>query len=70
MLSLIDNETQYFVAESTKTLDIAGSGKSEKDEDDLWLDLAVSVVFLKARAMLMASSAPPCQKLADCANTR
>lgn len=44
MLSLIDKETQYFVAESTKTLDVAGSGKSEHEGDELWLDLAVSIV--------------------------
>ena len=46
MLSLIDKETQYFIAESTKTLDIGGSGKSERDGDELWLELAVSIVNL------------------------
>lgn len=45
MLSLIDKGTQYFIAESTKTLDINGSGQSEADGDGLWLELAVSGIL-------------------------
>lgn len=41
MLSLIDKETQYFVAESTKTLDLGGSGESELEGDGCWLELGV-----------------------------
>ena len=34
--SLIDRQTQYFVAESTKTLDLANNNKSEEEGDGLW----------------------------------
>ncbi|OJD30098.1 sensor histidine kinase response [Diplodia corticola] len=36
LISLIDRETQYFVAESTKTLDLADSDQSEVPEDAIW----------------------------------
>lgn len=38
--SVIDRETQYFIAESSKTLDLADTSKSEKEGDDLWLGCA------------------------------
>lgn len=38
--SVIDQETQYFIAESTKTLDLADTSRSEKEGDDLWLGCA------------------------------
>lgn len=37
---MIDRETQYFIAESTKTLDLADTLKSEKEGDSLWLGCA------------------------------
>ena len=37
MISLIGQDTQYFVAESTKTLDLADDNKSEEEGDGLWL---------------------------------
>lgn len=37
---MIDRETQYFIAESTKTLDLADTSKSEKEGDILWLGCA------------------------------
>ena len=36
MISLIDREKQYFVAESTKTLDLIDTNKSEIEGDGLW----------------------------------
>ncbi|KAL1641765.1 hypothetical protein SLS58_005804 [Diplodia intermedia] len=36
LISLIDRETQYFVAESTKTLDLANSDESEDPGDAIW----------------------------------
>ncbi len=36
MISLIDRENQYFVAESTKTLDLVNNNKSEVEGDGLW----------------------------------
>lgn len=36
MISLIDREKQYFVAESTKTLDLINNNKSEVEGDGLW----------------------------------
>lgn len=36
MISLIDREKQYFVAESTKTLNLDNSNKSEEEGDGLW----------------------------------
>ncbi|CAD6578204.1 MAG: hypothetical protein ASARMPRED_008641 [Alectoria sarmentosa] len=36
MISLIDREKQYFVAESTKTLDLVNNNKSEEAGDGLW----------------------------------
>ena len=37
---MIDLETQYFIAESTKTLDLADTSKSENEGDGLWLGCA------------------------------
>jgi len=37
---VIDRETQYFIAESTKTLDLLDTSKSEKEGDGLWLGCA------------------------------
>ena len=34
--SLIDRQTQYFIAESTKTLDLVNNNKSEVEGDGLW----------------------------------
>ena len=34
---MIDRDTQYFLAESTKTLDLADTSKSDKEGDGLWL---------------------------------
>ncbi|KAK0618709.1 Autoinducer 2 sensor kinase/phosphatase LuxQ [Lasiodiplodia hormozganensis] len=36
IISLIDRETQYFVAESTKTLELANSDESEDPDDAVW----------------------------------
>ncbi|KAF6217895.1 hypothetical protein HO133_006307 [Letharia lupina] len=36
MISVIDREKQYFVAESTKTLDLVNNSKSEEEGDGLW----------------------------------
>lgn len=36
MVSVIDRETQYFVAESTKTLDLVDNQKYEVEGDSLW----------------------------------
>lgn len=36
MISLIDRQKQYFVAESTKTLDLVNNAKSEEEGDGLW----------------------------------
>jgi hypothetical protein len=36
MVSVIDREKQYFVAESTKTLDLVDSQKYEVEGDSLW----------------------------------
>lgn len=36
LVSLIDRETQYFVAESTKTLDLADSDEFEEPDDAIW----------------------------------
>jgi len=38
--SVIDRETQYFIAEATKTLDLADSQKYEADGDGLWVGCA------------------------------
>lgn len=35
--SVLDKEHQYFIAESTKTLDIADSKKFEASSDGLWI---------------------------------
>ena len=37
MISVIDREKQYFIAESTKTLDLVNNGKSEEEGDGLWI---------------------------------
>jgi hypothetical protein len=36
MVSLIDRETQYFVAESTKTLDLSDSSQHDDPSDAIW----------------------------------
>ncbi|EOD44976.1 putative sensor histidine kinase response protein [Neofusicoccum parvum UCRNP2] len=36
LVSLIDRETQYFVAESTKTLDLANADEFESPNDAVW----------------------------------
>lgn len=36
MISLIDEETQYFVAESTKTLHLDDAGQYDDPEDAIW----------------------------------
>lgn len=38
--SVIDRETQYFIAESTKTLDLLDTSKSDMEGDSLWLGCA------------------------------
>ncbi|OMP85764.1 Hybrid signal transduction histidine kinase B [Diplodia seriata] len=43
LISLIDRETQYFVAESTKTLDLANSDESEDPGDAIWAGCNMSV---------------------------
>ena len=35
--SVIDKETQYFIAEATKTLTLSDTRKSESDGDGLWV---------------------------------
>ncbi|KAI9880255.1 MAG: hypothetical protein M1830_004600 [Pleopsidium flavum] len=40
MISVIDHETQYFIAESTKTLNLLDNSKSETEGDGLWLGCA------------------------------
>ncbi|MCJ1399585.1 hypothetical protein MMC11_002787 [Xylographa trunciseda] len=37
MISVIGKETQYFIAEATKTLDLVDNTKSEEEGDGLWL---------------------------------
>ncbi|MCJ1396376.1 hypothetical protein MMC18_009266 [Xylographa bjoerkii] len=37
MISVIGKETQYFIAEATKTLDLVDNTKSEDEGDGLWL---------------------------------
>ena len=37
MISVIGKETQYFIAEATKTLDLVDHTKSEEEGDGLWL---------------------------------
>ena len=38
--SVIGKETQYFIAEATKTLDLDDTRKSENEDDGLWLGCA------------------------------
>lgn len=35
--SVIGKQTQYFLAESTKTLDLLDNQKSEQEDDGLWI---------------------------------
>lgn len=46
MISLIDEETQYFVAESTKTVDLDDAEKYDDPEDAIWADVGAPSVCL------------------------
>ncbi|KAL9126797.1 MAG: hypothetical protein Q9217_004210 [Psora testacea] len=40
IISVIDRDKQYFIAESTKTLNLSDTSKCEEDGDDLWAGCA------------------------------
>ena len=56
--SLIDRENQYFIAEATKSLDLANTNKSEVEGDSLWF--GCGTVDKSGRLCEKTIELPPC----------
>lgn len=59
MISLIDEETQYFVAESTKTVHLDNAEKYDHPEDAIWAGVSTPV-FHQIRETSPTSRLIPC----------
>lgn len=71
LVSLIDRETQYFVAESTKTLDLANSEEYEAPNDAVWAGVrrASPATFrFDPSPNQLHCSASACPRLVACAS--
>jgi hypothetical protein len=65
LISLIDKETQYFVAESTKTLSLDDSTMHEDPDDAVWAGVSyLSESFTRAVLILCRCSVSMSRKQA------
>jgi hypothetical protein len=48
MISLIDRETQYFVAESTKTVHLDDAEKYDDPEDAIWAGVGAPSIYSRS----------------------
>lgn len=70
MITLIDVETQYFVAESTKTLHLDGTSKHDHPDDAIWAGVRVLTKINHDSRAYLPLSVSVCPWLGDYANTR